>query len=134
MWLARRRTVAGLFVPADDVLVGGLHEEELILQVHLLQAVQGLEELVKGLPAPDIGHQGHPAVFPGARPGHAQAGKAGDEGHRHVVHAVKAKILQKGSGRAFPRAGQAGNDDKFHRNSPLQKPEKFGKTGMFVDS
>ena len=37
-------------VPADDVLVGGLHEEELILQVHLLQAVQGLEELVKVCP------------------------------------------------------------------------------------
>ena len=41
--------MAGLLVPADNVLVGGLDEEKLIVQVHLLQAVQGLKELVKGL-------------------------------------------------------------------------------------
>ena len=97
--------VAGLLVPADNVLVGGLDEEKLIVQVHLLQAVQGLKELVKGLAPADVGDQGHPAVFAGARPGHAQAGEVGDEGHRHIVHAVKAQVLQKGGGGAFARPG-----------------------------
>ena len=125
--------VPGLLIPPDDVLVGGLDEEELVLQVHLGQAVQGLEELVKGLPAPDVRHQGHPAVLAGARPGHAQAGEVGDQGHGHVVHAVEPQVLQEGGGGTFARPGQARDDDEFHGIPPYngQKPKKTNRICNF---
>ena len=115
----QRVGVAGLLIPPDNVLVGGLDEQQLIVQVHLPQAVERLEQLVKGLPTANVRHQRHAAVFPRPGPGHAQPGKAGDEGHGHIVHAVKAQVLQKRRSGALPRPGHAGNNNKFHPFAPF---------------
>lgn len=51
---SQRVGVAGLLIPPDNILVGGLDEQQLIVQVHLPQAVERLEQLVKGLPAANV--------------------------------------------------------------------------------
>ena len=71
--------------------------------------------------------EGHEAEHDGPDPVRGPLGEeadeglatAGDEGHGHVVHAVKAQVLQKRRSGTLPRPGHAGNNNKFHPFAPL---------------
>ena len=95
---------------------------------------QGIEEHQHGHGVADDGAQaqvgkdeGHEAEHDGPDPVRGPLGEeadeglaaAGDEGHGHIVHAVKAQVLQKRRSGALPRPGHAGNNNKFHPFAPL---------------
>ena len=105
----------GFLVALDDALHARLHEEDLVFAAHVVQLVERVEQAVEGLAPPDVGDQGHPVVL--ARQGHAQLGKLRHELGGHVVHHVKAHVLQEGGRLALPRPGQAGNDDEVQNKT-----------------
>ena len=103
---------AGLLIPLDDGLGAGLHVENFVLAAHGVQVVEGGEEAVEGLSAPDIADHGHPGVFAGVR--HTQLGEFWDEGCGQIVHPKEAHILHKAGHGGLAGAGQAGHNDKLH--------------------
>src|SRR5699024_7583591 len=80
-----------------------------------------LEEPFKGQAAPDVGDQGHPLIP--ALGGQTQLGKLRDQVGGHVVHHVKAQILQKGGRSALPCPGQARYNYKLHDGSSVSIPQ-----------
>ncbi|CAN3998389.1 V-type sodium pump subunit C, partial [Dysosmobacter welbionis] len=109
---------AGLLVPLDDDLRRGLQKQHPALGLHVLQLIQHVEQLREGAGRPHVVHQGHPvvaAVAPGA-----ELRKFQDHGGGHIVHDIKAHVLQKGGRLALPGPGEAGDDEDFHvRTAPF---------------
>ena len=110
---ARQRVPSpGLFVPPDQLRIRSVQKQELIGKPLVPHLVQLLKEPVKHIATPEVGDHRHPTDLAVARK--ADLRHLGDQLRRHIVHTVKADVLQSVYRPGFSRTGQAGNDQKVH--------------------
>ena len=103
----------GLLIALDDGLRRGLQKQHPAHALHGLELIQHAEELRKGVRRAHVVHQGHPLVA-AAGPG-AELREFQNHGRGHIVHDIKAHILQERSRLALSRTGQAGNNQDLQR-------------------
>ena len=99
---------AGLLVALDDDIRRRLQKQHPADAVHGLQLIQHVEQLVKGVRRPHIVDQGHPVIA--AVAAGAELRELQNHGGGHVVHDIKAHVLQERGRLALSRAGQARNN------------------------
>ena len=111
-----RMGTARFLVAAHEGADIGVHVQDAHGAVELGQIVQRVHQLPQTVTLTHVGHQRDALIA--AVGVHAQLGKARNQRHGHVVHAVVIQILQNVRRAALPRAGQTGDDKKFHSLSP----------------
>ena len=110
--LGQRVRPARLLIAAHD---GGhirVHVQDAAVAVHLLELVDGLQQLVKAVFGAHVRHQGN--LFIAAARGNAELRKLRHQRHREIVHAVIIQILQHVRRAALPRAGEACDNQEIH--------------------
>ena len=97
---------AGLLVAVDDSLRRGFQEKEAAGDLHGPELRQHVGEFRLGLGRPHIINQGHPVIAASHAAG-AELRELQHHPRRHVIHDIKAHILQIGGGFALSRTGKA---------------------------
>ncbi len=111
---------ARLLKALDDDLGAGLNEENRVFQMHFIELVERLKQRVERHAASHIRHQRD--LFISSLSRKTQARELRNHLRRHVVHTVKAEVLQIGRGSALSRAGKTRNDNKLHSLLLLPDP------------
>ena len=88
------------FVPVDQVVVGGLEEDDAVVDVFLLQLLERLREFAEEHAAAGIHHDGDPGGA--ARPGH-ELGHLAEQRRRQVVDHEEPEVLEGVGGLGPPR-------------------------------
>lgn len=93
---------AGFLIPPGQHLIVAFQKEDFIIDLHPAQFLQALEQIVEHLAAPHVHHHRH-AGKPVLRL-EAELRKLRQKLRRHIIHAVKADILQRGDRPGLSRA------------------------------
>ena len=116
----QRMRPAGLLVAPHQRAQLRVHVQDAHGAVHGLELLNGAQQLPEALALAYVGHEGDLLIA--AAGVQAELGKARHELYGHVVHAVVFQILQHVRGAALARAGEPGDDEKFHIESPYWRP------------
>ena len=115
----RVRAARFLIAPHDGAHVR-VHVQDAYAAVHLLELVNGLEQLPEAVLLAHVRHEGDVFIAPAG--GDAELGKARHERDGHIVHAVVVQILHHVRGAALARPGQSGDNQKIHLSLPFSSP------------
>ena len=99
-------TPTGGFVPVDQVVVGGLEEDDAVVDVFLLELLERLGEFAEEHAAAGVHHDGDPGGASGAR---HQLRHLAEQRGRQVVDHEEPEILQGVGGLGPTRPGQPGD-------------------------
>ena len=110
---------ARLLVAVDDGAHVRLQKQQAAVVFPAPEGLEDLQKFVKAVGGAHVVNQGYPAVASAA--GGAELRELQDHPRRHIVHDIKAHVLQKGGRLALPASGKTGYNQNFHLSLSLSR-------------